>query len=230
MIDPKQTDLTFYLNTYYDCELLEICLQQLRKVYPKSHIIIRSDGDPDQSIPVIARQYNGKYAYGERLMIIQKGGEIVHEMFRHFLVNPTPYLFKIDPDTRVSRPFKALPDELCVFGTVQHQADLFSIQGGCIGFTLDAVKKLYASNLFMDTELAQCPPPWCINEALLRRPMQLGLTSIDWTLGWVCKKTNIKLVNCPEIMSKWLYTPKNEGLRYAVTHPHKLSLHNSETK
>nr|VFK18901.1 MAG: hypothetical protein BECKLPF1236B_GA0070989_115510 [Candidatus Kentron sp. LPFa] len=51
--------------------------------------------------------------------------------------------------------------------------------------------------------------------------MELGLTSIDWTVGWACKKMGIDLVDWPEIMSEWQVTPENDDLRYAVTHPHK---------
>lgn len=219
---PNPTDITFYLNVYRDRDLLSDCLTQLRQVYPQSRVIMRSDGDQDPEIAAIARKYDSECDYGERLMVIEKGGEIVQEMLRLFLAKPTAYLFKIDPDTRIVRPFKALPDRLCVFGTLQHHGDFFSIQGGCIGFTLDAAQKLYASNFLLDPEFTKRPPPWSINQYLMRRPMELGLTSIDWVLGWVCKKMEVELVDWPEIMSEWQVTPENEDLRYAVTHPHKL--------
>jgi len=219
---PTQADLTFYLNVYNDVDLLPECLTQFRTVYPQSRLILRSDGDPNKAIAEIAQEYNGECYYGERLFTIDKGGEIVHEMLRLFLANETAYLFKIDPDTRIVRPFKALPDLPCIFGTMQHQGELFSIQGGCIGFTLDVVQTLYTSQFFLDPALAKLPPPWVINQALRRRPMELGLTSIDWTVGWAAKKRNIELVDWPEIMSEWQITPENDDLRYAVTHPHKL--------
>ncbi|WP_169314960.1 hypothetical protein [Rubinisphaera brasiliensis] len=42
----------------------------------------------------------------------------------------TRYLFKIDPDARVHRRFRFLPDEPCaMFG------DCLPIQGGCMGGT-----------------------------------------------------------------------------------------------
>ncbi len=219
---PTQTDLTFYLNVYNDVDLLPECLTQFRKVYPQSRLILRADGDPNQAIAEIAQEYNGECYYGERLFTIDKGGEIVHEMLRLFLANETAYLFKIDPDTRIVRPFKALPELPCIFGTLQRQGELFSIQGGCIGFTLDIAQKLYSSDFFLDPALTKRPPPWVITQALRRRPMELGLTSIDWTVGWAAKKRDIALVDWPEIMSEWQVTPENDDLRYAVTHPHKL--------
>ena len=219
---PAKTDLSFYLNVYHDVDLLPECLTQFRKVYPQSRLILRADGDPNPAIAEIAQEYNGEYHYGERLFIIDKGGRIVHEMLRIFLANnETRYLFKIDPDTRVVRPFNELPDVPCVFGTVQHQGELFSIQGGCLGMTLDIAQKFYHSEFFLDAALAKRPPPWVLNQKLARRPMQLGLTSIDWAVGWACRMMNIKLIDWPEIMSEWKLTPENDDLRYAVTHPHK---------
>jgi len=216
-----QTDLTFYLNVYHDLDLLPDCLDQLRTVYPQSHVIIRSDGDSDPDIATIARTYNSECYYGERLMVIEKGGEIVHEMVRLFLNNETAYLLKIDPDTRVVRPFRALPDDCAVFGTLQNQGELFSIQGGCLGFTREAAQKFYSSKFCLDPALSERPPAWVITEDLARRPMELGLTSIDWVVGWGCKEMGVALIDWPEIMSEWQVTPENEDLRYAVTHPHK---------
>ena len=73
---PAQTDLTFYLNVYYDVDLLLECLTQFRTVYPQSRLILRADGDPNPAIAEIAQEYNGEYHYGERLFIIEKGGQI----------------------------------------------------------------------------------------------------------------------------------------------------------
>ena len=221
MAPPNKEELTFYLNVYQDADELEICLKQLRQVYRNSRLVIRSDGDPDPKIDSIAKAYGGDCHYGERLMGIEKGGLIVHEMLRLFLTDPTPYLLKIDPDTRIFRPFKALPKFSCVFGTAQRQGELFSIQGGCLGMTLEVAKRWYAADFFLDPAFAERPPPWVITPLLRNRPIDLGLTSIDWLVGWACKNLATQLVDWPEILSEWKVTPENEDLRYAVTHPHK---------
>lgn len=220
------TDLTFYLNVYQDVDLLDGCLNQLRKVYPESRLIMRSDGDPNPAISDMAKKYKGECYYDQGLMSIDKGGQIVHEMLRLFLLQPTAYLFKIDPDTCVARRFNELPDVPCVFGRKQgswkgEKVKLDSIQGGCLGITVEVAKQFYQSNFFLDPTLAENPPPWVIAEPLRRRPMVLGLTSIDWTVGWACKKMGVKVLNWPEIKSEWLIPPQNDDLRYAVTHPHK---------
>ena len=55
MIQPDQSELTFYLNAYQDSHLIPDCLIQLKKVYPHSRLIIRADGDPDPQLPEIAQ-------------------------------------------------------------------------------------------------------------------------------------------------------------------------------
>ncbi|MCB9434918.1 MAG: hypothetical protein H6668_23400 [Ardenticatenaceae bacterium] len=226
-IIPKDSQLTFYLNVYQDVALLNECLKQLRQVYPTSRLIIRSDGDDDPAIANVAIKYGGSCYYSQRLMALAKGGQIVHEMLRLFLLQETDYLFKIDPDTCVARKFHALPDVACIFGRKQgcwtgEPVTLDSIQGGCIGVTLDVAKKFYTSNFFLDPALGHCPPPWVIAPPLRRRPIELGLTSIDWTIGWACKEMGIEVLDWAEIKSEWQIPPQNDDLQYAVTHPHKL--------
>ncbi len=215
-------DLTFFLNVRGDVDQLEICLDRLRRVYPTSRLIVRADGDSDPAIETLSHRYSGICHYGEWLFPIERGGEVVHEMLRLFLAEPTEYFIKIDPDTRIARAFDELPTDPCVFGTVQRTAGLFSIQGGCLGMTHDVARALYDSRFFLGSELAHCPPPWTLgDENLAHRPVELGLTSIDWVVGWACRRMNVRLVDWREIMSEWLRTPSNDDRRYAVTHPHK---------
>lgn len=218
---PQASELTFFLNVYQDSQLLPTCLAQLRRVYPQSRLIIRSDGDSDPSLPLIAETYQAEYEAGEHLFTSDKGGQIIHEMLRLFLAHESRYLLKIDPDTRVARPFYALPTSPCVFGTLQHQETLYSVQGGCIGMTLDVAQHFYESAFFLSPTLAARPPAWAITSPLWKRAMLDGLTSFDWIIGWACQQTNIEQIDWPEIMSEWQLPPENDDLRYAITHPHK---------
>ena len=138
-------------------------------------------------------------------------------------MDETRYLFKIDPDTVVARPFKGLPTMPCVFGTLQQTGDAFSIQGGCLGITLEVAKRFYESKILLEPALAGQSPCWAVTPLLQERARIQGLTSFDWIIGWACKKMEIELVDWPEIMSEWQVTPPNDDLYYAVTHPHKPS-------
>lgn len=214
-------DITFYLNSHADAHLLADCLGSIRAVYASSPIIIRADGDDDPSIGIVGRRFGAEVIYGPWLFTIERGGQIVDEMLRLFLRAPTTWLFKVDPDTRVHRRFERLPTVDCIFGTVQQQGGLFSIQGGCVGFTVGAARRLHASGAARDPALARVPPPWAFNRALRDRPVERGLISVDWVVGWTARQLGIPLVDWPEILSEWQLQPDLEGDRYAVTHPHK---------
>ncbi len=220
-IVPKEKDLTFFINVYRDVDLLYNCLFQLRKHYPKCPLILRSDGDNNPAIKELSEKYNATFFYRERLIELKFGGAIVHEMLELFLRNSNSrFLFKMDPDTLVHRKFNSLPGNSCIFGMVQEEAGLKSIQGGCIGFTRDIAQDLMQSQYFLDPNFATNPPIWAISKPLKNYAAK-GFTSFDWTIGWACKTNNIKLVNWPEIKSEWKITPKNPDNQYAITHPHK---------
>jgi len=217
---PTDHELTFYLNSRDDAHLLDDCLESLRAHYPDVRVIIRSDGDENPAIGVTGRRHRAEVVYGEWLFCLERGGEIVDEMLRLFLLAPTRWLFKIDPDTRIHRRFDRLPATDCIFGTVQQQGGLFSIQGGCVGFTEGSARLLHDSGAARDPNLARVPPPWAFNAALRSRPVERGLTSIDWVVGWTARALGIPLLDWPEILSEWALTPEgSEG--HAITHPHK---------
>ncbi len=216
----RDDDLTFYLNTKNDAHLLPRCLASVRRVYPGARIVIRSDDDADPRLDEIAEAFQAEFFRGDWLFSIDRGGEVVHEMLRLCLKAPCRWLFKIDPDTRVHHRFHKLPAGESIFGTVQQQGGLFSIQGGCVGFTHGIARQLMDSGFFMDPDLAECPPPWAINQELERRPVGLGLTSFDWLVGWAARMHGTELLDWPEILSEWLALPQGVG-DYAITHPHK---------
>jgi glycosyltransferase involved in cell wall biosynthesis len=146
-------------------------------------------------------------------------------MIRLFLkYTQSKYLFKIDPDTQIFRKFNKLPDFSSIFGTVQHQKSLFSIQGGCIGFTRDVAEELFSTNYFLRPYFAKSKPIWAITKPLLNRPMLKGMTSFDWVIGWACRELNIRMIDWPEIRSEWkaITLPINAHRMYAVAHPYKL--------
>ncbi len=220
-LKPDPEDLTFFLNVYHDGDFLMGCLESLRKVYPESRLIVRSDGDLDPRICELAKTNGGEFEAGNRLYPIENGGQVMHEMFSCFFRRPTPYLFKIDPDTQVARPFRALPETRCLFGTLQRQRPLYSIQGGCIGITLDAARELYRSKILLRPELCQRPPPYAFSRYVIKTTVVDGLTCDDWLLGWACTELGIEMTDWPEILSEWRIAQKNEDRRYAITHPHK---------
>ena len=50
-------DLTFFALTYKNYEATAECLADLRKHYSASRVILRSDGDPDPRLPILAAHH-----------------------------------------------------------------------------------------------------------------------------------------------------------------------------
>ena len=215
-------DLTFFSLTYHDYEATADCLRDLRKHYPTSRAILRSDGDADDRLPVLANRNNVEFRSESRLFEIENGGAIIERMLELFLERPTKYLFKIDPDTAIHRRFKYLPARNGVFGTLQCELETPSIQGGCMGFTRDAAEQILRSGRLRDRRLKE--PAKFINDSPYFFPMadranRCGLASFDWTVSWIVSELRIPIYGFDEVNSGWRQAPPNPDDRYAVTHP-----------
>jgi hypothetical protein len=215
-------DLTFFALTYKNYDAAAECLQDLRKHYSTSRVILRSDGDPDPRFPILAEDHNVDFRAELRLFGIENGGAIIERMLALFLERPTRYLFKIDPDTAIHRRFKYLPVSNGIFGTLQLEHETPSIQGGCLGFTRDAAELILQSQMLRDSRLRE--PAKFINDSpyfvrMAHRANRCGLASFDWILPWIARELGIAIYPFDEVNSGWQQPPPNPDQRYAVTHP-----------
>src|SRR5947209_3321337 len=143
-------NLTFFALTYKDHHATAECLGDLRKHYSASRVILRSDGDPDPRLPILAKRNKVDLRRELRLFGIENGGAVIERMLVLFLEKPTRYLLKIDPDTVIHRRFRYLPVRSGLFGTLQTEQETPSIQGGCMGFTRDAAEQILQSKMLRD--------------------------------------------------------------------------------
>lgn len=215
-------DLSFFALTYKDYEATVECLRDLRKHYPVSRVIIRSDGDSDPRFPLLARSNKVDFRRESRLFGIENGGAIIERMLELFFERPTRYLFKIDPDTVIHRRFKYLPVRSGVFGTLQCETETPSVQGGCMGFTRDAAEEILKSMKLRDSRLKE--PANFINDSpyffrMADRANRCGLASFDWIVPWIAAELGIPIYAFDEVNSGWRQAPPNPDHRYAVSHP-----------
>jgi hypothetical protein len=220
--DYRDGDLTFYLMVYRNYEAADRCLYQLRQHFGDARVIVRSDGDDDERYRLFVGRYNVDYRAEARLFPVENGGAVIERMFAIFFEMPSPYLFKIDPDTAVHRRFRYVPGEGGHFGTLQGEPGYIAVQGGCMGFTADAAGCIVRSGLLQDQRLKKpqahrrASMYWKI---LARRADRLGLISFDWTLGWAATALGVPMFDFPEIRSTWKTPVDNPDLRFAITHP-----------
>jgi hypothetical protein len=218
----SEDDLTFFALVYKDFDATVACLKDLRKHYPSSRVVLRSDGDQDPRFPLLASGHRVEFRSELHLFGIENGGAVIERMLEIFLENPTRYLFKIDPDTVIHRRFKYLPVRSGVFGTLQCEDETPSVQGGCMGFSRDAAERILQSRMLRDSRLKE--PAKFISESayffrMADRVVRCGLASFDWIVPWIARELGIPLFRFDEINCGWQQPPPNPEGRYAVSHP-----------
>ncbi len=219
--DHADGDLTFFTHVHQDAVRLEWMLGHLRRHYPAVRVIVCSDGDGDPKLPRIAERTRAEFHLGERLYGIEAGGRIMHRLLELFFEQPTPFLFKVDPDTGFHRRLAWLPRHSGVFGTLQANPLLCSIQGGCCGFSREAAEKMFRSEAFLCPSLQNPETTWASHEPLLNYMQRVGRVSTDWLTGYVATVLNIPQFGFSEVHSTWAGHVPNPALRYAITHPCK---------
>jgi hypothetical protein len=229
--DPSDSDIAWVIQLFRHREQLRWAAQFLRRHYPRSRVVIISDGD-GEDYQDIADEYTFDYVRGAHLMLLETSHEYMVRMLRTLVAGNETYLFKIDPDTRVWRRFRNCPAFTCLFGTLETvsegQRDEIAVpanvQGGCIGMTRDAAEAMLDSDLLSPRYLVDSyAQTWARCHDMVRAAAQ-GKCCEDFIISWVAHQLGIPIVESPEIRSRWRRTPRNDDGRYAITHPHKLSV------
>ena len=223
----RDEDLTFCLQVFRDLALGAACLTRLRRAYPGAAVVLVSDGDDDPRWADLAARHAARYVRGQRLYAVERGGAIVQRLLDLYLERPTPWLLRIDTDTRVHRRFRRLPAGACVFGTLERRTFTHGealappvVQGGCIGFTRDAAERLHRLGVFRSPALADWAATWA-DTADARERASGGRVSFDHLVRWGCREAGVQARAHDEVFCVWRGRVRNPGLRYAVTHPHK---------
>jgi hypothetical protein len=203
--------------------LVEASLSRLRRAYPDSNCVLLVDADAVDVVEHWQRLSDSKTSVREAFGFyrIDRGGLVVDEHLRAFTSTDADWWVKIDPDTFVRRPLASSVDSACFCGTLQSGLPRPSLQGGCIIGSREAAILLLQSRALRSPELLDYATTWAEgNGVLLRRAREHGLVSFDFVHAWACERAGLPLVNHPEINSQWLQPPA-DGVRYAITHPHK---------
>ena len=108
-IEPEDTRILWFVQTYRDLPKLRRTLARLRTLYPHSDVLVVSDGDPNPQIEDACRQFRARYTLRPRLFCVEYGGESVHQMLEAFAATDADVVIKIDPDTNIRRRFSLMP-------------------------------------------------------------------------------------------------------------------------
>jgi len=207
----------FFMQVYKDQRAALRSIRQLRSVYPDAIVIVRSDGGGGR-----CRQHfeklGVKFFSERRRFTYQYGGYCVHRMLHLWAQHNTPFLFKIDPDTYVRRQLGDLSHFKGIFGTHRCINKAKVIQGGCVGFTRAAARRLFKSRILLHKKLVTLEIPHRYRVPFFQRRRKFGLSSFDWSIAWAAWSLGIPLENCPEISCRHQRFPYDDGTQ-AILHP-----------
>lgn len=234
--NPLDSDIAWAIPVYKSRQQLQWCLSHLRRHYPKSRVMLISEGDDDK-YDDIASDFKCHHVHGELLLHLQTCHLWVDRILRSLLAGDETYLIKIDPDTGVWRRLSALPAFSSLFGTLEtisegHGAEIdvpANVQGGCMGITRDVVQEILSSGLLNEESCGKdYRKTWarCSDMIWMAENDRCGE---DFVISWACYALRVPIVECPEIRCRWRRQVTNETLRYAITHPHKLKDHAATT-
>lgn len=218
--DYRDADLTFCMRVYKDLDLAKWTFGNIRLAFPQSRVIIISDGDLDvyaEDFPL----HRVEFYPCENLTNIECGGKIIQRTVEFFLNAPTKYLIKIDTDTGVHRRFKWLPKGRGMFGSLQTDSYINSIQGGFLGMDFSTVVDIYQSGLCMSPMLEDYANTYALSPFVLSYCESRAKICEDFLYGYIATKLGIPMFGFDEVRSDWKNYIENKDLRWAVTHPCK---------
>jgi glycosyltransferase involved in cell wall biosynthesis len=215
--------------------LLRPRLAAIRRIYPRSRVMVQ----PSESSPKAVARWRGATAdlaldwlAPRPIHTAGPGVNPIGAMLEAYLDDPRPadFLFKVDLDARVRRPFRWLPyGSEGIFGTLEFVAysgfpygDFPNVQGGCYGLGRETARRILDGGLLSGPELRDDPKAWVDGIADWRRFADRGGIGEDGLLRWVTKRMGIRPFAYGEIDSRFGQRPGNAYGDFAVTHPHKV--------
>lgn len=198
-------------------EQLRWFLGNLRRAYPSMPVFVISDGHDDPSYSHVCNDFGADYIAGNCLKRLSCGALWWDRFFRHIQAYPFEFAFKVDPDTKIIRPFRRFPP-FDIFGTKEGR----NIQGGIQGFSRSAVNKIIERDLCRSSRY-QDVVRWTRADATQKVREYIdatGRTSTDFLLMDIARRLGLACGNWLEVDSQW---KRNRPFRsdVAATHPHK---------
>lgn len=221
------SEITFFMQTYNEGEYAFNQAAKIRQFYPEARLVVRSDGGRDLGLNWNVIQ--AEFFQEERLFPITNGGKAIQRMLDIFFLKPSHFLVKVDPDSVFHRRLCRLPTRNGLFGTMQELDGCTSIQGGFIGMSYSAARRIHQSHYLLSPVLSRPIGDHGGYMAILhRRGQRVGLASFDWSLGWSARKLGISMFDLMEVCCLWKSPPENADMKFAVTHPDPLRITSSK--
>lgn len=199
---------------------LDVCLAKFRAVYNDVPVHVISDGVDCFDYHSICMRYGVKYTAGDYLKRAECAGMWWERVLSAGLAYDTKWICKMDPDVIIWRKFAGEP-RFPVTGTIENPGkDTENIQGGFQVIHRDVAKKILNERIMLHDDVATITSYLGPTNPVVWYPN--GFFTTDYSLMYALQKLSIPWGEWSEIKSCWRVVPSNDGLTYAVTHPHKI--------
>lgn len=223
----RDEDIVFFMPVFSDKELACDALARLRQFYPKSRLIVLSDGDYDFPGNEFATRFNAEFVIGPNLYGMDCGGQSLHRMLGEYMRKPAQFLVRLDTDARVDRRFRYLPRKDGLHGHLGRRSR--TVQGGCILLTHSSAQRLFNSKIFLSERLLDFRNTWgkYSRPENLSRNIEKKRISYDKILHWGCVEQEVAIHKFHEIFSAGKVRAEvrrkleNKHKIYAIIHPEK---------
>jgi hypothetical protein len=186
--------MDFYIHTYRQDPTLVI--GACKKHFHHARVFLLVDGDDH------TYQHTPCVRFPERLKPLPNGGAWVKRWFTFAVAQGSDIAFKIDPDSKVHRPFHAPPPDADLFGSLLKIKDRYLVHGGSMGLRRDFMIRaipLLADERYKAREFSMCD----------------GTSSSDKIITDLADRLNVPLTPWGEVT----YFPFPwSGTRYAISH------------
>ena len=221
-----------YFNIYKD-EIFAVRLcHQISTFFPKSKILIISDGPCYEKNIDLIKSINSNVIFieGERLKNKPEGGcEFTQRNFEKVLeLTNNNTIIKLDPDSYIWRTPNFIP-EVPWFGTVHNsKIPFFSkaltfIAGGAMGFQRQTIEMIYNSKLLLNKRYDNVNSfydRYKRYKKIADPSGESGLVRLeDWTLADVCDRLDITPTNWNDIYCVQIEEQIQDHYNYSITHP-----------
>lgn len=217
-------DPCFLFSTYKDELLAKRLIVELRTAYPEADIICLGDGRLANGFGAFCEAHGVIVERGKRLKLMATGGQWCDRVLQAFFnYSLAEVLIKLDPDSRLHRPFKHIP-QADWFGDVRLDGFFRPlIRGGCMGFSRDFAKRLLLSRLLENQMYDALPFGYLRYSTFLREGEARSEEWVSFTDGILADaafRLRVAPTQWDEVCIKFRDPLPADTSPYAVTHPH----------
>jgi hypothetical protein len=195
-----QAEITWLMRAHTDYDLCERAIDQLRRVYPSSDVMLVDDGTYNPAYDTLGAKYRCRVYHFDKMYAAATAGQMWQRDLLCYIKEAPPesrWLIKIDTDTMVVHSMRRSFKPGVLFGAIMERDHRVFVQGGFIGMDRPSAVKIVDSGVMLTAAFN--------NE---RWALPSGLVSEDRAITFGANDVGIKCVTQAEVGSAVLHPSK----------------------